>query len=40
MIINSGDGLKTPDPVAAAVDVPAPIRPTIEAFQARFPEPA
>ena len=33
MIINSGDGLKTLDAVAAAVDVPAPIRPNLEAFQ-------
>ena len=33
MIINSGDGLKTLDAIAAAVDVPAPIRPTLEAFQ-------
>ena len=33
VIINSGDGLKTLDAVARAVDVPAPIRPTLEAFQ-------
>jgi threonine synthase len=33
VIINSGDGLKTLDAIAAAVDVPAPIRPTLEAFQ-------
>src|SRR5271165_1918459 len=33
VIINSGDGLKTLDAVIAAVDVPAPIRPTLEAFQ-------
>ena len=33
VIINSGDGLKTLDAVIAAVDVPEPIRPTIEAFQ-------
>ena len=39
MIINSGDGLKTLDAVAAAVDVPAPIRPNLEAFQERYSEP-
>ena len=33
VIINSGDGLKTLDAVAGAVDLPAPIRPTLEAFQ-------
>ena len=33
VIINSGDGLKTLDVVAAAVDLPVPIRPTLEAFQ-------
>jgi threonine synthase len=33
VIINSGDGLKTLDAVIAAVDVPAPIRPNLEAFQ-------
>ena len=33
VIINSGDGLKTLDAVTAVVDVPAPIRPTLEAFQ-------
>jgi threonine synthase len=33
VIINSGDGLKTLDAVTAAVEIPAPIRPTIEAFQ-------
>jgi threonine synthase len=33
VIINSGDGLKTLDAIAAVVDVPAPIRPTVEAFQ-------
>jgi len=33
VIINSGDGLKTLDAVIAAVGVPAPIRPTLEAFQ-------
>jgi threonine synthase len=36
VIINSGDGLKTLDAVAAAVDVPAPIRPTLEAFAERY----
>jgi len=40
VIINSGDGLKTLDAVAAAVDVPAPIRATLEAFQERYSEPA
>jgi threonine synthase len=33
VIINSGDGLKTLDAVSAAVTVPAPIRPTLEAFR-------
>jgi len=33
VIITSGDGLKTLDAVTAVVDVPAPIRPTLEAFQ-------
>ena len=33
VIINSGDGLKTLDAISAVVDVPAPIRPTLEAFQ-------
>jgi len=33
VIINSGDGLKTLDPITAVVDVPAPIRPTLESFQ-------
>jgi threonine synthase len=33
VIINSGDGLKTLDAISAAVDLPAPIRPTLEAFQ-------
>ena len=33
VIINSGDGLKTLDAIAAAVDLPVPIRPTLEAFQ-------
>jgi threonine synthase len=37
VIINSGDGLKTLDAVAAAVEIPAPIRPTIEAFQEAMP---
>jgi threonine synthase len=32
VIINSGDGLKTLDAVAGAVTVPAPIRPTLDAF--------
>jgi threonine synthase len=34
VIINSGDGLKTLDAVGPAVNVPAAIKPTIEAFQA------
>ncbi|HMD94613.1 MAG TPA: threonine synthase [Trebonia sp.] len=34
VIINSGDGLKTLDAVAPAVNVPAAIKPTLEAFQA------
>ncbi len=34
VIINSGDGLKTLDAVADAADVPAPIRPTLDAFLA------
>jgi threonine synthase len=33
VIINSGDGLKTLDAVIAAVEVPVPIKPTLEAFQ-------
>jgi threonine synthase len=33
VIINSGDGLKTLDAIAAVVDLPVPIRPTLEAFQ-------
>jgi threonine synthase len=33
VIINSGDGLKTLDAITAVVDVPAAIRPTLEAFQ-------
>ena len=36
VIINSGDGLKTLDAIAAAVGVPAPIRPTLEAFAERY----
>src|SRR5690349_21465287 len=37
VIINSGDGLKTLDAIAGAVDVPDPIRPTLEAFTERYP---
>ena len=37
VIINSGDGLKTLDAIAGAVDVPAAIRPTLEAFQEAVP---
>ena len=33
VIINSGDGLKTLDAVAGVARVPAPIRPTLEAFR-------
>jgi hypothetical protein len=33
VIINSGDGLKTLDGITAAVNVPVPIRPTLESFQ-------
>jgi threonine synthase len=33
VIINSGDGLKTLDAIAEAIDLPDPIRPTLEAFQ-------
>ncbi len=40
VIINSGDGLKTLDVVTAATAVPAPIRPTLEAFGERFGEAA
>jgi len=36
VVINSGDGLKTLDVIAAAVDLPAPIRPTLEAFTERY----
>ncbi len=35
VIINSGDGLKTPDAVAATVSTAAPIPPTLEAFAER-----
>jgi threonine synthase len=34
VIINSGDGLKTPDAVAAAIPAPEPIPPTLAAFEA------
>jgi threonine synthase len=37
VIINSGDGLKTLDAVTAAVEIPAPIKATIEAFQEAMP---
>jgi len=37
VIINSGDGLKTPDAVASAIDAFAPIPPTLEAFAALEP---
>ena len=37
VIINSGDGLKTLDAVASAVRIPAPIKPTLEAFQEAVP---
>jgi threonine synthase len=33
VLINSGDGLKTLDAITAVVDLPVPIRPTLEAFQ-------
>jgi threonine synthase len=33
VIINSGDGLKTLDAISEAIDLPDPIRPTLEAFQ-------
>ena len=38
MIITSGDGLKTLDAMTAVLDVPAPIRPTLEAFTERYSE--
>ena len=38
VIINSGDGLKTLDAITAAVDVPASIRPTLDAFTERYPD--
>jgi threonine synthase len=38
VVINSGDGLKTLDVITAATEVPAPIRPTLEAFTERFGE--
>jgi threonine synthase len=38
VIINSGDGLKTLDPIAAAADAPTAIRPTLEAFTERYSE--
>jgi threonine synthase len=38
VIINSGDGLKTLDAVAAAVRVPQAISPTLAAFEASFGE--
>ena len=37
VIINSGDGLKTPDAVASAIGTFAPIPPTLEAFAALEP---
>jgi threonine synthase len=37
VIINSGDGLKTLDAVTAAVEIPAPIKATVEAFQEAMP---
>jgi len=33
VMINSGDGLKTLDGITAVVNVPVPIRPTLESFQ-------
>src|SRR5579863_1774397 len=33
VMINSGDGLKTLDGITAAVNLPVPIRPTLESFQ-------
>ena len=35
VIINSGDGLKTPDAVAATIEASTPIAPTLDAFAAR-----
>jgi threonine synthase len=35
VIINSGDGLKTPDAVVATIEASTPIAPTLEAFAAR-----
>jgi threonine synthase len=37
VIINSGDGLKTPDAVAATIDAMSAIPPTLEAFAEREP---
>jgi threonine synthase len=37
VIINSGDGLKTLDAVSSAIQLPAPIKPTLEAFQEAVP---
>ena len=37
VIINSGDGLKTLDAIAGAIQLPEPIRPTLEAFQEAVP---
>jgi threonine synthase len=39
VIINSGDGLKTPDAVMATMSQSAPISPTLEAFAARESSP-
>jgi threonine synthase len=39
VIINSGDGLKTPDAVVDTVSTSAPIAPTLEAFAARQSSP-
>jgi len=36
VIINSGDGLKTLDAVAGAVEVPGPIRPSLAEFDGRY----
>src|SRR6201999_855469 len=36
VIINSGDGLKTLDAIAPSLTIPEPIRPTLEAFEARY----